>query len=314
MTQKLKGIIPPLITPLTDDNNLDVPAVHKLIGHLYNGGVHGVFILGTTGEATGLRYDVRQNLIIETCLAAKDRIPVLVGITDTSLGESLKLAHLAKKHGAMAVVAAPPYYFNLSQQELLEYYEDLANCLPLPLYLYNMPGLTKVNIDTNTAIKLSEHPNIIGLKDSSANTVYFQSLIYGIEREYFGLFVGPEEITAETVLMGGDGGVNGGANLFPRLYVELYQASMDKDFQRLALLQNQVMEVARMLYNLGKYGSSYLKGLKGAASLLGLCGPYLAPPFKHFEELEMDIISNNLKIIQANIEKIGLSGNSKQYV
>ena len=314
MTQKLKGIIPPLITPLTDDYNLDVPAVHKLIGHLYKGGVHGVFILGTTGEATGLRYDVRQNLIIETCLAAKDRIPVLVGITDTSLGESLKLAHLAKKHGAMAVVAAPPYYFNLSQQELLEYYEDLANCLPLPLYLYNMPGLTKVNIDTNTAIKLSEHPNIIGLKDSSANTVYFQSLIYGIEREYFGLFVGPEEITAETVLMGGDGGVNGGANLFPRLYVELYQASMDKDFQRLAQLQNQVMEVARMLYNLGKYGSSYLKGLKGAASLLGLCSPYLASPFKHFEELEMDIISNNLKIIQANIEKIGLSGNSKQYV
>src|SRR5690606_18693314 len=194
MAQKLKGIIPPLLTPLTDDYNLDVSAVHRLIDHLVAGGVHGVFILGTTGEATGLKYDVRQEMIKETCLAAKNRIPVMVGITDTSLGESLKLAHLAKEHGAMAVVAAPPYYFNLGQQELLEYYEDLANCLPLPLYLYNMPGLTKVHIDAYTAIKLSENPNIIGLKDSSANTVYFQSLIHGIQREDFGLFVGPEEI------------------------------------------------------------------------------------------------------------------------
>ena len=308
MANKLKGIIPPLLTPLTEEYNLDVPAVHGLIEHIVRGGVHGVFILGTTGEATGLKYDVRRQMVIEACLAAKDRIPVMVGVTDTSLGESLKLAYLAKDHGAMAVVAAPPYYFNLGQQELLEYYKDLANDLPLPLYLYNMPGLTKVNIDTDTAIKLSKHPNIIGLKDSSANTVYFQSLIHGIEREDFGLFVGPEEITAETVLMGGDGGVNGGANLFPRLYVELFQASLDRDFERMAQLQKQVMEVSRMLYNLGKYGSSYLKGLKGAASLLGLCGPYLAPPFKQFEEVEMEIIFNNLSVIQSNIEKIGLNG------
>ncbi|MCM4162671.1 MULTISPECIES: dihydrodipicolinate synthase family protein [unclassified Arenibacter] len=313
MEQKLKGIIPPLITPLTEEYNLDVPAVHRLTEHLIQGGVHGLFILGTTGEATGLKYDVRQKMIIETCLASKDKIPIMVGITDTSLGESLKLANLAKEHGAMAVVAAPPYYFNLGQQELLEYYEDLANNLPLPLYLYNMPGLTKVHINTDTAIVLSKHPNIIGLKDSSANTVYFQSLIHGIEREDFGLFVGPEEITAETVLMGGDGGVNGGANLFPRLYVELYQASLNKDFQRMAQLQSQVMEVARMLYNVGKYGSSYLKGLKGAASLLGLCRPYLAPPLKQFKHLEMEIIGKNLKAIQTNIEEIGLSSFTKQY-
>ncbi|MEG3655833.1 dihydrodipicolinate synthase family protein [Arenibacter palladensis] len=314
MAQKLKGIIPPLLTPLTDDYNLDVSAVHRLIDHLVEGGVHGVFILGTTGEATGLKYEVRQAMITETCLAVKDRIPVMVGITDTSLGESLALADLAKIHGAMAVVAAPPYYFNLGQQELLEYYEDLANCLPLPLYLYNMPGLTKVHIDTNTAIKLSENPNIIGLKDSSANTVYFQSLIHGIQREDFSFFVGPEEITAETVLMGGDGGVNGGANLFPRLYVELYQASLDRDFPRMVQLQKQVMEVARMLYNVGKYGSSYLKGLKGAASLLGLCSPNLSPPFKQFKELEMEVIANNLKVVQTNLEKMGLSGHHKQSV
>lgn len=303
MRQKLKGIIPPLLTPLTDNDNLDVSAVYRLIDHLVNGGVHGVFILGTTGEATGLRYDVRQQMIIETCKAVGSRIPVMVGITDTSIGESLKLANLAKEQGAVAVVAAPPYYFNLGQQELLEYYEELANRLPLPLYLYNMPGLTKVHIEAATAIKLSEHSNIIGLKDSSANTVYFQSLVHGIKREDFGLFVGPEEITAETVLMGGDGGVNGGANLFPRLYVELYQAALDRDFLKVEQLQKQVMEVAKMLYNVGNYSSSYLKGLKGAATLLGLCGPHLASPLKHFREEEMEIISNNLEVILANIGK-----------
>jgi len=79
-------------------------------------------------------------------------------------------------------------------------------------------------------------------------------------------------------------------------------------------LQKQVMEVAAMLYHVGKYGSSYLKGLKGAASLLGLCSPYLAPPLKQFKEMEMEKIGTNLKIVQTNIEKMGLSGHTKQYI
>ena len=117
----------------------------------------------------------------------------------------------------MAVVAAAPYYFAPSQQELIEYYTALADALPLPLFLYNMPSHVKVFLEPATVKTLAEHPNIVGLKDSSANMTYFQTLLYHLgDREDFALYVGPEELTGESVVMGADGGVNGGANIFPR--------------------------------------------------------------------------------------------------
>src|SRR5690606_15059158 len=173
------GIIPPMVTPLLSDNlSLDLKGVNNLLEHLIAGGVHGVFVLGTTGESTSLSYKTRIQLINESCKIVNGRIPVFVGITDTSIEESLHLASIAKKAGASYVVAAPPYYYGLGQEELFKYYWKLADSLPLPLFLYNMPSHTKINIEPKTVARLSEHPNIVGLKDSSANTVYFQNLCF----------------------------------------------------------------------------------------------------------------------------------------
>jgi 4-hydroxy-tetrahydrodipicolinate synthase len=302
--QAFSGIIPPMVTPLLSDNlTLDIKGVQHLVEHLISGGVHGIFILGTTGESTSLSYKTREQLIIESCKAVNGRVPVFVGITDTSIEESIHLALIAERAGAAAVVAAPPYYYGLGQEELYKYYWRLADQLTLPLFLYNMPSHTKINIDAKTVVRLSEHPNIIGLKDSSANAVYFQSLCYLLKTN-FSLLVGPEEITAETVLMGGNGGVNGGANLFPKLYVALYNAAVAKDFARMEELQNLVMEISTKIYTVGSYGSSYLKGLKGALSALGIINGNIAPPFTTFDEKEMTKVISNIKEIEAEIAKI----------
>ncbi|MDI6033898.1 dihydrodipicolinate synthase family protein [Flavobacterium sp. LB2P84] len=302
--QAFSGIIPPMVTPLLSDNlTLDVKGVQHLVEHLISGGVHGIFILGTTGESTSLSYKTREQLIVESCKAVNGRVPVFVGITDTSIEESIHLAIIAERAGAAAVVAAPPYYYGLGQEELYKYYWSLADQLTLPLFLYNMPSHTKINIDAKTVVRLSEHPNIIGLKDSSANAVYFQSLCYLLKTN-FSLLVGPEEITAETVLMGGNGGVNGGANLFPKLYVALYNAAVAKDFARMDELQNLVMEISTKIYTVGSYGSSYLKGLKGALSALGIINGNIAPPFTTFDEKEMTKVISNIKEIEAEIAKI----------
>lgn len=298
------GIIPPMVTPLLSDNlTLDVKGVQHLVEHLVSGGVHGIFILGTTGESTSLSYKTREQLIIESCKAVNGRVPVFVGITDTSIEESIHLALIAERAGAAAVVAAPPYYYGLGQEELYKYYWRLADQLTLPLFLYNMPSHTKINIDAKTVVRLSEHPKIIGLKDSSANAVYFQSLCYLLKNN-FSLLVGPEEITAETVLMGGNGGVNGGANLFPKLYVALYNAAVAKDFARIEELQNLVMEISTKIYTVGSYGSSYLKGLKSALSALGIINGNIAPPFTTFDEKEMTKVISNIKEIEVEIAKI----------
>ncbi len=175
---KLQGIIPPMITPLKGDDELDREGTVRLTEHLVAGGVHAIFLLGTTGEAQSLTYRLRYEFVELVCRQVAGRIPVLVGVTDTAFIESVRLAEHAAKCGAVGVVAAPPYYFAPSQQELIEYYTALADALPLPLYLYNMPSHVKVFLEPATVKTLANHPNIIGLKDSSANMTYFQTLLY----------------------------------------------------------------------------------------------------------------------------------------
>lgn len=299
-TTQFRGIITPMITPLRNEDELDLEGLEKLVNHIMNGGVHGLFILGTTGESTSLPYALRHRLIEETCALVKNKIPVLVGVTDTAVSESLRLADTAKQCCASALVAAPPYYFNLGQPELIEYYEYLADRLPLPLFLYNMPSHTKINIEPDTVKTLAKDKNIIGLKDSSGNTAYFNKLLYTMKDDpNFSLFVGPEEITAETVLLGGNGGVNGGSNMFPELYVDLYSAAAAGDIERVRKLHALVMEISAGIYSLGKYGSSYLKGLKCALNLLGICSDYMSSPLQRFRKEEKE----QLEVILKNIQK-----------
>lgn len=283
MNAPLSGIIPPLVTPLLDDDVLDVEGLNRLIEHLIAGGVHALFVLGTTGEAQSLSYKLRVEMIKNTCRITKGRLPVLVCISDTSIVESVNLARIAADNGADAVVSAPPYYFAAGQPELIEFYENLTPQLPLPLFLYNMPTHTKVNFAPATIQRIAEDPRVIGFKDSSANAVYFQSVMYAMkERQDFSMLVGPEEIMAESVLLGAHGGVNGGANMFPELYVELYNAAKNTNLEELKRLQEKIMQISATIYTVGQHGSSYLKGLKCALNLLGICSDYVAAPFHKF--------------------------------
>lgn len=301
LPQPFQGIIPPMVTPLLDENTLDKKGLDRLIEHLIKGGVHGIFILGTTGEATSLSYSFRKDLIRHTCEQVDGRIPVMVGITDTAPEESLSLALSAAEAQASAVVVAPPYYFGMGQEELINYYFALADKLPLPLYLYNMPSHTKINIEPATVKKLSAHPRIIGLKDSSANAVYFNSVLYLMkEDDSFTLLVGPEEMMSSTVLMGGNGGVSGGANMFPKLYVDLYHATVARDFELILRLQDKVMEVSQKIYHVDPTGTGYLKGLKAALSILGICNDFIASPLSNIEKEEKELIRENLSHLNLN--------------
>jgi 4-hydroxy-tetrahydrodipicolinate synthase len=296
----IKGIIPPMITPIKDDK-IDFEGTARLVDHIINGGVHALFLLGTTGEAQSLTYDNRYSFVKAACKDVNGRVPVLVGITDTSIHESIRLAYHAKDCGAVGVVAAAPYYFAPSQQELIEYYTALADMLPLPLFLYNMPSHVKVFLEVNTVKQLARHPNIVGLKDSSANMTYFETLMYELGGKDFSLYVGPEELTGECMLMGADGGVNGGANMFPELYVKMYDAATSHDIKTVRELQRRIMQISTTIYTVGHYGSSYLKGLKCAISLLGICDDYMAYPYRKFRYEERERIRTALVDLGVNL-------------
>jgi dihydrodipicolinate synthase/N-acetylneuraminate lyase len=293
-----RGIVPPLVTPLESNDQLDYEGLERLIEHVIGGGVHGVFILGTTGEFASLSYRIRRELIDLTCRQVKGRVPVLVGITDSSFSESLNIAAFAAENGADAVVLAPPFYYATSQPELCAYVTRIMAHMPLPLFIYNMPAHTKVVFEPESVRMLSEIRGIIGMKDSSANLPYLNQVRYLLhDRPDFTFMVGPEEILSEFLLTGGHGGVNGGANLFPRLYVDMYNACMEHDFEHIALLQQKIMQVSSTVYRVGKYGSSYLKGLKCALSCMGICNDFMAEPFTRFNEPEKEKIREILEML-----------------
>lgn len=280
--KRIKGIIPPMVTPLKNESELDVEGCRKLIEHIIGGRAGGLFILGTTGEAQSLSHSLRSEFVGLVCKQVAGRVPVLVGISDTSIEESVALAYKAWECGAAGVVAAAPYYLAPSQQEMIEYFTELADRVKLPLYLYNMPSCVKVFLEVGTVVKLSEHPNIAGLKDSSANMTYFQKLLYLFRDKDFALYMGPEEMTAAAVMAGADGGINGGANLCPELYTDMYEAARAHDTEKVNELQQKIMQISTELYGIGKYGSSYLKGLKCALAETGLCSGHIAWPYREF--------------------------------
>lgn len=309
MKTPLSGIVPPLVTPLIDNETLDVESLENLIEHLIKGGVHGLFVLGTTGEEQSLSYKVREEMIRESCRINNGRLPMLVCITDTSIIESIHLANVAKECGADGVVSAPPYYFATGQPELAQFYEELVPQLPLPVFLYNMPSHVKVSFSPETVARLARMKQVVGFKDSSANATYFQSVMYHVRKvnPNFAMLCGPEEMTGELVLMGANGGVNGGANMFPELYVAMYNAAKAKDVDKLIRIQKAIMQISCSIYTIGRHGSSYLKGLKCACQQLGVIkSDFVASPFYKFDQPERDKITLALASLKINNGKLVL--------
>lgn len=307
MKLPLTGIVPPMVTPLRDRDELDLPGLERLIEHILAGGVSGLFILGTTGEGPGLSYQLRQELIARVCRQVNQRVPVLVGITDTSFIESVRLAHFAANTGADALVAAPPYYLPEAQPELQEYLDHLVAELPLPLFLYNMPALTKVHFELDTVRRALNEPRIVGFKDSSGDLAYFKEVSNLIrQRPDWSLLIGPEEKLFPSLQFGGHGGVSGGANLFPKLYVRLYEAFAMQDIARARELQAQIQRVSDAFYRIGKYSSSIIKGIKCVLACRGICDDFMAEPFHRFRVEERELVRARLTEIEAELSKLNL--------
>jgi len=308
LPKPLQGIIPPMITPLSDRDTLDTAGLGRLIEHILGGGVHGLFILGTSGEGPSLSYRLRCELIDRVCEQVAGRVPVLVGVTDAAFVESLNLADYAADAGAQAVVLSAPYYFPAGQAELQRYVEHMAAELPLPVFLYNMPSHTKLSFQPETVGRLMEIPNVVGLKDSSADMVYFHAVRQLTRRrDDWTLLIGPEELLGEAVLLGGHGGVCGGANLCPRLYVDLYHAAAQSDVARVAELHSRVMQISQAIYAVASHGAAVVQGLKCALHCLGICSDFMAEPFDRFPDPDRRRIWRRLDDLQVSLDLPSLS-------
>lgn len=302
LSRPLRGIIVPMVTPLTSADQLDVAGLERLIDHLLTGGVHGVFLLGTCGEGPSLSTAVQRELVDRACRLIAGRVPVLVGVTDSSAAQSTALARHAAEAGADAIVVAPPFYFPISQAELVAYIDQQVADSPLPVMLYNMPGLTKVTYEPETVERLCDRERVIGLKDSSGDLAYFRQVRQRtLGRADWTMLVGPEHLLAETIELGGHGGVSGGANALPQLYVQLYEAARAGFVDEAAALGSDAARFGQ-IYLVGSptvTAGSVVRGLKAAVSILGVCSGFTCPPLGPLSAAEREQVKQILHSLGA---------------
>lgn len=284
-----------MVTPLLDEGTLDAEGTEKLVEHLISGGVHGVFLLGTTGEGPSLSRSLRVDLVKTVCDQVNGRIPVWVGLMDSSYRESVKLAEKAKELGAQAVVLAPPSFYKIDQDQLYDLVDQLLDDISLPLYLYNNPGVTQATFGLETVERLLEREEVRGIKDSSGDMIYYQRLKALARQTDTTLYMGPEELLMESLIMGGSGGVPGGANIFPELYVGMYQAVTSGELDRAHTLQQKIMQRTSIFYSGNGYiAGRVINGIKSALAHMGICSDYVAKPLSKAENEKVQSVEEFL--------------------
>lgn len=284
MTHTMHGLVPPLVTPLQPDGGLDVPALERLLEHVLTAGVHGVFMLGTTGEAYVLTETLRREVVEATAGILKGRVPLYVGVGDAEPGRVLAHAEAAARAGADFLVLISPAYFDYAPAELAEYFARMAARMPRPVVLYNNPGVTRNPITPEVLQPLFTAPNVVGIKDSTgAADISNRGLAQLARFPHFRWFEGIDTLIAQAVYLGAHGGVAGGANLFPRVYVRLYEAARSGDTVTVRRMQQAVVALQAVYREDAAHSTpvgAYLKGIKHGLHVLGICGKQMTWPFR----------------------------------
>ena len=281
-----RGVIVPMVTPVTADGVLDEPAVGRIVDFLCAGGVHGVFVLGTTGEALAIPAAMRDRLVQLTVERVHGRALVYAGISADSLPESVKAGNQYLQMGVDAVVAHVPGNFEKRPEQAWSFFADLATQLQGDFILYNMPLTTKVSLPIELCKETARRPRVIGIKDSENDAARMVELLKELgDKKDFSVFIGTGPLMAQGLLLGAEGIVPSVGNIAPALCRELYDNAVRGDVAGTEALHRKLMEVSSLYQNGRKLGHS-LAALKCAMAWLGLCGPSMLLPLKAVDEAE----------------------------
>ncbi len=270
---QLRGIIPPVATPMEANEDLDLPRLRWFIDHLIQEGVHSIFVLGTNSEFYALDEQEKQRVIATAVEHVNGRVPVYAGTGAETTREVVRLTQMAEKEGVNGVSVITPYFIKPSQQEIFDHYRRIAEITSLPVMLYNNPGTCGgVKIDVETVLRLAEIPNILGIKDSSGdlqNTIELIRLV----PERFSVLQGRDTLIYQALISGAKGAVPASGNIAARIIVDIYDAVQRGDYAAGLAAQLRLTPI-RMCLALGTAPG----GVKAGLDLLGLSiGPCRSP-------------------------------------
>jgi 4-hydroxy-tetrahydrodipicolinate synthase len=270
---QLRGIIPPVATPMKANEDLDLPRLRWFIDHLITEGVHGIFVLGTNSEFYALDEREKQEVIATAVAHVNKRVPVFAGTGAETTREVVRLTKMAEKEGVDGVSVITPYFIRPTQAEIIDHYRRIAESTSLPVMLYNNPATCGgVKIDVPTVLRLAEVPNILGIKDSSGDLENTNEMIRLVP-ERFSVLMGRDTLIYQALLFGARGAVPATGNLATRIIVDIYNAVQRGDHAAAKSAQLKLTPV-RMALALGTAPG----GVKAGLDLLGLSiGPCRSP-------------------------------------
>jgi len=290
----------PMVTPFTSHGDIDLDAAERIAEHIASNGAC-LFALGTTGEAASISYQAKPKFIETVVKKNTHKTMTYAGISDNCLATSVDMAKQFFDLGVDVVVAHVPSYYPLTSDDILSYYEALAERVPVSLMLYNIPATTGVSIPLEVIDRLSHIPTIIGLKDSVNDTDRLkQAVALWKDREDFSYLMGCTSLSKTALAIGADGIVPSVGNIVPDLFVKLYNAVLNSDLDEAEQYQRCADNISDV-FQKNKTLSQSLPILKGIMHILGFCEPKVLPPLR-------DLTSDQIQALRETVNDMRLSG------
>ena len=288
--KKYRGVVVPMVTPVTKEGKLDTEAVARIIEFFAKAGVSPL-LMGTTGEGNSVS-PKNGLLFVETAVkAAQKRITIYAGLTGNCFSEQLAQAEAYTKAGADVIVATLPTYYALTPVQMENYYRTLADSIKGPLMLYNILATTHMSIPVDVIRRLADHPNIVGLKDSERDLERMaQCIEIAKDRDDFCYFCGWAAQSAHSLELGGDGIVPSTGNFVPEMFQQLYEAAIAGDMATANRLQDETNKIAKIYQKDRTLGQS-LTALKVMMQTKGLCEPWMLMPLTRLSAEEEKAIA-----------------------
>jgi 4-hydroxy-tetrahydrodipicolinate synthase len=287
----LHGVIPAVITPLHKDGKIHERLLEKQVSYLSNAGVHGFLVNGTTGEGPFLSKEERRRTfeVVRTVSGGKQFLCLgcLQPSTDLILDEIIAFESLKPDF----IVVTSPYYFKVSQKEIIRHIREIAKRSPFPVIVYNIPQCTHNKIEYDAMMEISSLENVAGFKDSSGDFITFSRVILHGKRKTFSWIIGEDYLNADSLMIGVSGIVTGLGNVWIEPYLKMYQAAQEGDLLKVPKLQekiNKLYEVIRTARDRG------VPAIKAATSLLGRSEKWLKAPMLPLDEEELSRVGEIL--------------------
>ncbi|MGR2825797.1 MULTISPECIES: 4-hydroxy-tetrahydrodipicolinate synthase [unclassified Acinetobacter] len=245
--QTIQGSIVAIVTPMLKDGGVDWKGLEKLVEWHIEQGTNSIVAVGTTGEASTLSMEEHTQVIKEIIRVANKRIPIIAGTGANSTREAIELTKAAKDLGADAALLVTPYYNKPTQEGLYQHYKAIAEAVELPLILYNVPGRTGVDLANDTAVRLAEIPNIVGIKDATGDVPRGKALIEALNGK-MAVYSGDDDTAWELMLLGADGNISVTANVAPKAMSEVCALAIAKDEQEAKTINNKIANLHNILF------------------------------------------------------------------